>query len=382
MYFDTEYYFKMLRRLWRERHWKPAKRIRLLLKLLFGVPLLYLVHATFFLLDYLVFPRLWTQRIESPVFIVGHARSGTTLMHRLMAADGERFSFFLYWEMFFPSLLQKKLIRGFGILDRKLFGRFFRRRLEAWDEKVFGPGRKMHHIGLWVPEEDNFVMTFAFASGYWTLQAPYMDELDIFYADRLPEKKRRRWLNYYRECVRRQLYLNGGDKIHLSKNPIFCGWTASLAETFPGARFVVLIRHPFECIPSLLKLMERNWRGRGWPEESYRESLEVLAQMSFDAYRMPRQFLERCPHVPHAVVDYRELVAEPKATVEAVYQQIGLDVSPALEKILDEQQSRSRQHVAKHEYTMAEYDLKEDTIRRELTGFFDEFNWDVETSHG
>ena len=36
-------------------------------------------------------------------------------------------------------------------------------------------------------------------------------------------KKRRRWLHHYRECVKRQLLLNGGERIHLSKNPLMSG---------------------------------------------------------------------------------------------------------------------------------------------------------------
>lgn len=381
MYFDLDYYFIMLRQLWRERRWPLRKRAGLLLKLVIGVPIVYLIHATFFLLDYLLFPRLWSQKVDSPVFIIGHARSGTTLMHRLMATDRERFSFFLYWEMFFPSLTQKKIIRGFGWLDRRLFDNFFLRRLEAWDEKTFGPGRKMHHLGLWVPEEDNFVMTFAFASGYWTLQAPYVEHLDMFHADHLPDTKRRRWLGYYKECVRRQLCLNGGNKTHLSKNPVFCGWLVSLSETFPNARFVVLLRHPYECIPSLLKLMERNWRGRGWPPESYRRSLDVLARISYDSYRMPKQFLEQSPDVLHAIVEYRDLVAETKATVERVYERIGLDMTSSVARALDEQQTKARQHIAKHDYTMAEFGLQEEEIQRELADFFAEYGWDTSTTH-
>lgn len=377
MYFDLEYYFIMLRELWHERRWPPGKRIKLFSKLLFGVPLIYLIHALFFLLDYILFPRLWFLKVDKPVFIVGHARSGTTLMHRLMAADGERFSFFLYWEMFFPSLTEKKLIRGLGVLDTKLFGGFLHRRLQVWDEKVYGRARQMHDIGLWVPEEDNFVMTFAFASGYWTLQAPYMEHLDMFYADRLPMTKRARWLNYYKQCVRRQLYLNGGNKTHLSKNPVFCGWVESLAETFPGARFAVMMRHPYECIPSLLKLMERNWRSRGWPKETYQQSLDILAGMSFDCYRMPKAFLSHHREVPHAIVDYRKLVAEPKAAVEFVYGSIGLEISPNFDKVLDEEQAKARRHTGKHKYTMEEYGLQTELIQRELKEFFSEYQWET-----
>ena len=95
---------------------------------------------------------------------VGHARSGTTLMHRMMAVDSDKFSYPLYWEMCFPSLLQKKIIRGLGWVDQHWFDGPIKRRLEAWDEKTFGSTRHMHSMSLWNSEEDCFAMTAAFVT--------------------------------------------------------------------------------------------------------------------------------------------------------------------------------------------------------------------------
>ena len=43
--------------------------------------------------------------------------------------------------------------------------------------------------------------------------------------------------------------------------------------------------------------------------------------------------LERHPEVRHAVVRYEDLVASPKATVETVYDQLGLPLAPEFEKV-------------------------------------------------
>ena len=118
MYFDFDYYWRVTRYVWGLKQW--PKRRQLLFRLLVITPPVTIFNALCFMLDYLLFPRLWTQKVKTPVFIVGHARSGTTLMHRLMSADGDRFSYFLYWETFFPSLLQKKTIRLLGKLDALL----------------------------------------------------------------------------------------------------------------------------------------------------------------------------------------------------------------------------------------------------------------------
>ena len=77
-----------------------------------------------------------------------------------------------------------------------------------------------------------------------TLPAPMMDTNDVFYLDKKPPQQRRRVMNTFKECVRRQLYINGGNKTHLSKNPFYSGRVASILETFPDARIVVNMRDP------------------------------------------------------------------------------------------------------------------------------------------
>jgi hypothetical protein len=374
LHFQLDYWWNAVRRIWNARHW-PGRR-RLLFRLLVVVPALYGIHSVFFFLDKLVFPGLWSQKIEKPIFIVGHARSGTTLIHRLLAADADRFSYFLYWEMFFPSLIEKKLIRALGVLDRRLLGDFFLSKLEAWDEKTFGAFRHMHEMGLWVPEEDDFVMSTTFCSAYWHLPAPLMDINDVFYLDQKPARFRARVMRSYRECVRRQLYLNGGDKTHLSKNPVYCGRVATLLEAFPDARIVVNVRNPIECVPSNHKLMEANFRGRGWKQEDFAASLDVLEAMAYDCFHNPRQVLAAHPGTPQLAVDYRELIAHPRATIEKLYQTFGLPISTAYAETLAAQDAKSRQHKSRHSYSAEEFGIDTDRMRRELEEFYREYGWD------
>jgi len=104
-YFDFQTWFKMITLAWGE----PSIRVRLqyLAVLLLWVPLVATFHAICFALDPLLFPSLRRTEVKAPVFIIGHARSGTTLTFRLLDQDEERFSSFKLWECYFPSLLQK-----------------------------------------------------------------------------------------------------------------------------------------------------------------------------------------------------------------------------------------------------------------------------------
>ena len=373
MDFDRHSDWRGLQHVGSLKHW-PGRR-RMLVKLLLQAPLGYLVHASCFLLDYLLFPRLWRQQVKQPVFIVGHARSGTTLAHRLLAADTDTFSYFLYWEMFFPSLLQKKIIRVLGWMDRHWFGGPVRRRLAAWDERTFGKYRHIHNMSLWNSEEDQFVMRAAFVTQQWALDVPMMDVIDLFHVDEMPEKKRRRWLHHYRECVKRQLLLHGGDRTHLSKNPLMCGWVESLIETFPDARVAVMMRNPVECIPSVLKLVEISWRGKGWSPDDYAESLRELTRVSFESFHHPRDVLQRHPGTPQIVVDYRQLIAQPRDTVLDIYRAFDLAISPQYDRYLLTTQERERAHKPGFEYSIDDYELSVEEIESELSTFFDDYRW-------
>jgi hypothetical protein len=347
----------------------------MLVRLLVVVPLVASFHAVCFLLDGLLFPRLHGIRVRAPVFLVGHARSGTTLLHRLMSRDAERFSSFRLYELYFPSLLQKQAIRALARLDRRHLGGFFERRVQAWEQRRYAKTQDIHAMGLTKPEEDDFLFYWSCASGTWMLKLPAMGELDFYHLDREPAWKRRRVERFYRDCIRRQLYLNGPDRVHLCKAPHFAGRVASLIESFEDARIVVTMRSPHETIPSLLKLMQVGYTLRGWDEPRMARSLRVLAEQSFHTYKYPLEVLAKHPGTKHAIVDYRELVAEPKRTVAEVYAALGIPLEPGFAAVLDSEQQRAQRHESGHRYSLAEFGLDAGAIERELAELFERYRW-------
>jgi hypothetical protein len=377
-HFDFAMWARLLRVAWREPH--PAGRRRMLVRLLVFVPVVASFHAVCFLLDALLFPGLRRIEVRDPVFLLGHARSGTTLLYRLMSRDGERFSSFLLYEMYFPSLLQKKAIRALAAFDRRRLGGFFERQVRAWEKRRYGKTQDIHAMGLTQPEEDDFLFYWSCASGTWMLKLPAMGEIDFYHLDREPPRKRRRVQRFYADCIRRQLHLNGADRVHLCKAPHFAGRVASLIESFPGARIVVTMRSPHETIPSLLKLMKVGYQLRGWDEPRMARSLGVLAAQSFHTYQHPLEVLEKHPETRHAIVDYRDLVAEPKRTVAEVYAALGIPLTPGFEAVLDTEQKRARRHESGHSYSLAEFGLDKDAIERELAELFERYHWS--TGHG
>jgi hypothetical protein len=371
-HFDFSNYFKMLRLAWNEK--TPAARYYYLVVLLLWVPVVSSFHAICFFLDGLLFPGMLRIEVKQPIFMVGHARSGTTLAHRLLSKDEGRFSSFMLYELYFPSLLQKRVIRAVAAFDRRHLGRFLEKRVQAWEAKRYTADA--HKMGLTIPEEDDIIFYYSMASGFWITKMPYMGDLDFYNVDAWPERKRRRLHDFYRNCVRRQLYLNGPEKTHLSKNPVFAGRVAALIESFPDARIVVNVRNPNETIPSLLKLLSGGYKRLGWDEEKRIKTLRILADQSYHTYAYPLEVLEQNPGVPSSVVEYRDLVSDPASVVERIYQDLGLEMTDGYRELLMSEGKRSRSHATSHRYSLEEFGLDATEIQEELADLFERFQWE------
>jgi hypothetical protein len=122
--------------------------------------------------------------------------------------------------------------------------------------------------------------------------------------------------------------------------------------------------------------MKRSWQLRNWSDADMQSSLRILAEMSFHNYRHPLEVLERHPETKHAIVDYRELVAEPKRVVEEVYEKLGFPVSPGFAAALEREQRRAREHASGHRYSLEEFGLESSEIRSGLADLFERYRWD------
>ncbi|MCB9726833.1 MAG: sulfotransferase [Spirochaetaceae bacterium] len=372
--FDFANYLKMLRLAWNEK--VPKARYYYLAVLLVAVPIVSTFHAICFLLDWLLFPELRRAEVREPIFMVGHARSGTTLTHRLLSGDTGRFSSFMLYELYFPSLLQKKVIRAIAKWDREKLRGLLEGQVKAWEEWRYGPLRHMHDMGLTQYEEDDIVLYWSLAAGFWITKMPYMGDLDFYWMNHWSPRKRKRYNDFYRDCVKRQLVLNGTDKIHLSKNPMYSGRVASLLEAFPDARFIVNVRNPEETIPSLLKIVRAGWKQLGWDPERQKKCLKILADQSWDTYKHPLEVLDAHPEVKASIVDYRDLTSDPAAAIERIYRDLDLPMTDAYRELLAGEGKRQREHKTRHTYSLEEFGLEADAIHTELAELFERFGWD------
>ena len=377
MPFDVRLYLKLIGYSLRDA--KTPRRVGRVLFLALLCPAIVVFGSIGMLLDWVFFPGLRSTRVETPVIVTGHARSGTTLMVKLLSRD-PRYAWVMTYEMILPSITQKRLVRWAATFDREYLGGFFETRVTAWEDRMFAKGREMHPMGLTLPEEDAFMLAATFLHAQIGLFFPYQREIDrLFYFDQRTPRQRERVMKFYERCIRRHLYLHGGNDagvVFLSKNPVMTGSLVSLRETFPDAKFVLMMRNPYETIPSLLKMMVRNWRILGYQREEIEEALQMLAKQCLYYYQYPFEALDDLPPDRCAFIRYEQLVEHPAKTIEALYAQLDMPLSDHFEAELRAEEQRSKRHRREHIYSLEEFGLTREEIRAALPVAFGRFGWD------
>ena len=215
----------------------------------------------------------------------------------------------------------------------------------------------------------------------WTSESlwaiyPFPDELlPYFFFDRdIPKPKQRKVMDFYKNMIQKHLYAHGGNKILLSKNPSHSAKLSALTETFPDARFINLLRTPFEAVPSMLDYMATGWNTFCDPLEPYPFKDEVFEVMRF-YYLYPAEFFKdrenRCNFI---IYDY--FVQHPDEIVEDLYAWLNLDYSERFREIVFQESKSARHYRSQHAYSIEKMGLTEERIAREFEEVFSYYEFD------
>ncbi len=317
-----------------------ARRVAVGIVFLPALVLLQALHWLGFLLDELLFRGYRRVEIRDPVFVLGTPRSGTTYLHRLLAADS-RYTTFTTWEcLFAPSITERKFWSELASADRFL-GAPFARSLGALGRTALRWIDDKHPLGLAEPEEDYFCFLPLLACFILVVPFPearWVWRMGTFDRD-LPAAERQRLLTWYRRCLQRHLYAHGTDRTLLSKNAAFAGMARSLAREFPDARIVVCERDAVEVIASQFNSVTDGLRLFGVPPDDRLFRRRLLDCLDF-YYRNLEALRRDLPPGRIASAPMIELAADPAALVRRLYQRLGLTVTDSLEERLGELQRR------------------------------------------
>ncbi|MBW2253299.1 MAG: sulfotransferase [Deltaproteobacteria bacterium] len=343
------------------RHHSGPTGRRVLAGVLIGYPLAEALIRSARALDHLVAPGQRTQAVRAPVFVVGHPRSGTTWLHRLLALDADRFTTPRAWQVVVPAVSLYRLARAANRhVDLQ--------RLESWSERALFGAIVDHHPTTWrAPEEDSwlFLHTWSTPTLEFLTAAPALTRA-LWIADALPAQENERRMRWYRRSVQRHLFATAPDATLLSKNPHFAGWIRSLARAFPSARFILLTRDPAEAITSRLRLVTTTWQAA---QPMLRRDDPRMREM-FDASCALYRHAEACwtelsPDRKHRV-RYDDLIRDPVGEVRAIRDHFGWGLGGDLQRATEEQARLARRRLPSSPVRLRRFGLREADLARAL----------------
>ncbi len=379
MTYNFQLFWRMFYRSFFQWRNTPARltRKRLIFITLFYLiwPIGSLIHWFCFWLDDIFFPAHKTQPVEKPLFLLGNFRSGSTFLHRLLSRDSETFTSLTIWDIFLaPSVTQKKITQFISRLDNRLGGHLHRL-LYAFDRRTLGKIR-IHHISFFQPEEDENIQFHLWSSYFISYLFPFMDEMPRyhFFDESIPAQEKRHIMAFYKSMLQRHLYATG-KKYFVAKNPAFSPKIETLAEFFPDARIIYLVRNPLDMLPSTVSWINYARRVFTEPEEKYLYLDEILSLTQY-WYRHPLQFLDSRPSPRHLILKYDDLVQRPEQVIRGFYEQFGYPDKPGLDRIIAHAVEETLAYHSDHIYSYEEMGFTRQQILDTFADIFERFEFD------
>ncbi|WP_216901149.1 sulfotransferase family protein [Nocardia alni] len=288
--------------------------------------------------------------VTRPIFVTGLPRTGTTALHRLLAADPAHQAL----EMWLTEFPQPRPPR------------------ETWSEnpiyQKIEAGFTQHHV-----ENPEFMglhyMTAAEVEECWQLLRQTVKSVAYECLAYLPTYsqwlQRQEWTNAYaRHRKNLQLIGLGDQRRWILKNPSHLFALDALLEVYPDALIIQTHRDPVTVLASSCSLNEQ--ATAGW---SNTFSGKVIGETQLELWsRGLRDFTAaRARHNPAQFIDidFADLRADPLGTVERIYRAFAIDFTDGAHAAMTalDRESRTGDRKPDHRYDLSDYGLTEDQVR-------------------
>lgn len=247
---------------------------------------------------------------EKPVFIIGHWRTGSTLLHQLMCLDNQFVT---------PSVFQVTVPDCFISIE-KYYKPVMRKMMDTtrpMDNVKFGPD---------APQEDEFALfRLTLRSPLQRVVFPHRSRYfltdDNHFLNNRSESERweRAMMYFYRKLSFRN------NKRVLIKNPFHSMRLKTLMKLFPDAVFIHIYRNPLDVIPSTIRMWNiiarQNWMNKKWSGPSVEEVVRLYNLM---LHRIEEDMTHVGPN-RFAAVKYEELERDTVGVIRNLYQQLNLN---------------------------------------------------------
>jgi hypothetical protein len=261
---------------------------------------------------------------QAPVFIIGHWRTGTTLLHEYLILD-PRHTFPTTYECLEPNhfLLTERL------LTRCLW--FLMPSRRPMDNMPAGWDR---------PQEDEFALCMmGQPSPYLTIAFPNRPPQghETLAMETMTPRARDAWKQAFGRFLA-QLTYKSPKRLVLKSPPHSCR-VRVLLEMFPDARFIHIVRDPYVVFPSTVNLWKSLYETHGLQRPTFAGLEDYVLRTFTHLYDKIEEARALLPPSRFFEVRYEDLTRDPVGRLRALYEQLELgdfeNLRPHLEKYLE-----------------------------------------------
>ncbi len=287
-------------------------------------------------------PELATTPIARPIVIAGLQRTGTTMLHRLLAAD-PRARALLGWEALHPVPLPSE--GRAGSWRRRAQGKLAQAALARIAPEFFA----IHPVESEAPEEDVLLVDHSFTSQaseaimHVPSYAAWLEQQDLVPAYR------------YLARILRVLAWQRSGQFWVLKTPHHMEYLRELLTVFPDALIVQTHRDPQATMGSFCSMVAH---GRGLFSDHV-DPREIGRHWQRKVRRMIDRSLAVRDAGAHVVdVSYYDLVADPMSCIRRIYASAERELVPSAEAAMQQVLARDVQHRhGRHAYTARDFGL-------------------------
>jgi len=309
-------------------------------------------------------PEVLDEPLDNPVFIIGLPRTGTTMLHRLLAND-TRFYTPLWWEVRFPVPMSTTTVDG---KDPRiaLAKTEVKMMLDAMPELL-----TMHPIDAELPDEEVVLMEHSFLSAMYAYAniPTYTQWLNA--QDSTPAylylKKQLQFLQWQKRQRGQQA------ERWILKSPHHIHALDALFQIFPDAKIIQTHRDPLETIPSMSSFAHTIWNI--YSDQASPRDAAVLWSAKFsrgmhDAIKVR----EHMPNERFLDVWYLDAVKAPIEVVKTIYSFIDMSLTQTTEQKMNEWIGHNhRDQRSPHEYSLDKMGLSREKLEQDFRQYREQY---------
>lgn len=305
------------------------------------------------------YPEILEQELYPVMLIIGLQRTGTTKLHRLLAADPDNRSI-LSWEALNPAPIKGDINTG---EERIKVANTSVRALKFMSPGFFA----IHPIEAEAPEEDVLLLDVSFLSttAEATMHVPS-------YASWLEQADQSSAYEYMGRLLK-LLQWQRPAKRWVLKTPHHLEFLDLVNNYFKHVQFIWAHRNVYESIPSFLSMVSYSRILFSSSVNPHEVATHWVRKNGFMLSKAMEFYKENNHIASFTDVHYRELLKSPMGIMEKIYSDRGEVISPELLRIFEKANRRNpKGKYGIHEYNQADFGIDEAYIKR-FTSDYREF---------